>query len=268
MGTLRIAIWSTVAVWAGCSNIQPLQQGEPPRLGKGEGLAAVMMDTADPLSEVFIRPAGGNGTALEIPSIPVGQNVYLFKAPAGNYCFQQFHYGDILFFGRGADLDCFNVPAGELGYSGDLAPRVVNGQVIIHQNYDFDAFQRLLKKQYPQIAAQFLRPAPPPAPGMPAPAQPARCEATQQVCAWTQTVAGSRSQTIFLENNTLWPIRIRVFQLYDCRNLRQACTTKRVNIRLRPHASAKVLTVDPANPLGAYAYQFRYEYGFDLPGGT
>lgn len=265
------------AVLAGCS-VHPIQQDQPLVLGKDEGLAAVEFVTLDPLSEVFIRPAGNGGKSLEISAVPAGQNLYLFQVPAGHYCFQQFHYGSILFFGSGASLACFIVPAGQLGYSGNLSPLVTNGQVLVHQDYDFESFRKLLKQKYPRIAAQF-RPTPMPAQAAPdqiqvqAAPEPAteqqpkpQCDNLKQVCSWAENVANSRSQSLFIKNNSKWPIRIVTFQLYDCINVKQPCTTRQVDIKLAAHTTKKVLVVDPADPDGAYTYQFRYEYGFDVYG--
>lgn len=277
MRDLSLAWLFMVTSLAGCS-INSIQQDQPLLLGKGEGLAAIVMNTKDPITEVFVRPAGEGGDSLEIPSVPVGRSLYLFQVKAGHYCFQQFHYGDILFFGRGADVACFEVPAGQVGYSGDLAPLAENGRVVIHQDYDFDSFRALLNQEYPHIAAQFqLSPAAPlplPAPGstqsvpvsQPAPVDKPHCDKRQQLCAWAETAKGSRSQSIFLKNNTQWPIRIMAFQLYDCVNVKQACSVSRIDLRLPPHAGKKVMVVDPSDPDGAYTYQFRYEYGFDLSG--
>jgi hypothetical protein len=266
---------SGMLVLGGCG-IQPIQQDQPVVLGKGEGLAAIEFKTLDPLSQVFIRPAGSGGKSLEISAVPAGLSLYLFKVPAGHYCFQQFHYGDILFFGQGADLACFQVPAGQLGYSGDLSPLVDLGKVMIHQDYDYAAFRAVLEQRYPKIAAQFesiQTPANPDSasrqrtPESVKEEQPKpQCDKLKQLCAWAENATNSRSQTIFIKNNTKWPIRIVAFELYDCINVKETCGAKQASVKLPPHATGKIMVVDPADPDGAYNYQFRYEYGFDTTG--
>lgn len=263
-----------IVLLGGCS-IQPIQQDQPIVLGKNQGLAAIEFRTLDPLTDVFIEPVGNGGKALQIPHVPVGQSLYLFQVPAGHYCFQRFNYGNTLFYGEGADLACFQVPAGQLGYSGDLSPLVNLGKVMIHQDYNYEAFRAALKRKYPRIAAQFKpvqTPALPPSASSLAPAVPEpvkeqkskpQCDKYKQLCAWVDTSTNSRSQTIFIKNNTKWPIRIVAFELYDCINVKEACDAKSANIRLAPHQARKIMVVDPADPDGAYNYQFRYEYGFD-----
>lgn len=277
MQNLKIPGLAVFALLAACSNVQPIQQDQPILLAKGDGLAAVVMNTMDPLSEVFVRPAASGGTTLEIPSVPVGRTIFLFEVKAGNYCLQQFHFGEIEFFGQGADVECFVVPEGQLGYSGDLMPRVNNRQVFIHQDYDFDSFRALLRRDYPKIAAQFAPQAPststaaepaskaPALPGLPVKAEKPSCNL--QTCIWFENVTGSQSQTIYVQNKTKWTIRITTLQLYDCVNIKQTCSTNQVNIRLPAHTSRLVLTVDPADPAGAYTFYVRYQYVFDLSAG-
>jgi hypothetical protein len=266
---------AAAAIVAGCS-IQPIKQDQSIVLDPDQGLAAVEFETLDPISEVFIRPAGDGGKSLEIAAVPTGQSLYLFQVPAGHYCFQQFHYGNIEFFGQGADVACFQVPAGQLGYSGSLSPLVTLGKVIIHQNYDYQAFRQLLKHQYPKIADQF-QPVQTDSPAAlaqvlqqdavePVAKQEPQCDKLKQVCVWADTATNTRAQTIFIKNNTKWPIRVTQFELYDCINVKQACGVKQANIKLPAHVTKKIMVVDPADPDGAYNYQFRYEYGFDVYG--
>lgn len=275
MRSVKTVASAATLLLAACSSMQPIQQDQPTLLAKGNGLAAVVMNTKDPLTEVFIRPAGSGGTGMEIPSVPVGRTLYLFEVEAGTYCFQQFHYGSILFFGQGAALACFVVPAGQIGYSGDLMPRAENGKVYIHQDYDSGSFLALLQRDYPKIATQF---APPPSvlpapaapspqttpPSMPVAAQKPNCNL--QTCTWSEPIAGTQSQAIYIKNKTRWMIRITILQLYDCVNIKEACSTRQVSIKVPAHASKQVMVVNPADPAGAYAYYFRFEYRIDLSG--
>ena len=149
-GTLFLALTA-------CS-VAPIQQDQPVRLSQGQGLAAVMLDTLDPLSQVNIDPSAPGGANFSISAVPIGKNIYLFAVPAGHYCFTSYRYGRWEMYGKGGELGCFDVPAGGLGYSGTLAPRVENGKVVTHQVMDPAGFRALLTALYPAIARQFPAP--------------------------------------------------------------------------------------------------------------
>ncbi|HEX2668280.1 MAG TPA: hypothetical protein VHP13_07890 [Gammaproteobacteria bacterium] len=142
-----------------CS-VAPIQEDGPVRLVPGQGLAAVTFDTLDSLSEVLID--GHDGKRLHIPSVPVGRNIYLFAVPAGEYCFVRFQYAHIAFVGKRGHLACFDVYAGELSYSGTLAPRTEGDEIVNRQVQDPAGFRTLLAQQYPQVSAEF-----PPQPDQP-----------------------------------------------------------------------------------------------------
>ena len=142
---------------AACS-AAPIQQDQPVQLSQGQGLAAVMLDTLDPLSQVNIDPSAPGRSNFSIPAVPIGKNIYLFAVPAGHYCFTSYRYGQWEMYGKGGELGCFDVPAGGLGYSGTLAPRVENGQIVTHQVMDPAGFRALLTALYPAIARQFPAP--------------------------------------------------------------------------------------------------------------
>jgi hypothetical protein len=163
----RYAAGFGLLLLAGCSSVAPIQQDQPIYLQPGQGLMAVVLDTLDPITQVIIDPGAPGGAKIDIPTVPAGINVYLYPVPAGDYCFTAFQYGNWHFKGEQGQLACFQVKAGELGYSGSLAPRVDNGQVKSHQDMDLEGFRTLMNQRYPIIAKQFL---PPPAPQGPPPA--------------------------------------------------------------------------------------------------
>lgn len=142
---------------AACS-VAPLQRDQPVQLSQGQGLAAVMLDTFDPLTLVSIEPHTAGGAHFSIPAVPIGKNIYLFAVPAGHYCFTSYRYAHWVMYGKGGELGCFDVPAGGLGYSGTFAPRVENGKVVTHQVMDPAGFRALLTALYPVIAKQFPAP--------------------------------------------------------------------------------------------------------------
>lgn len=277
MGRLRVLVGSLslTIMLSACSIMQPIQQDQPLLLSKDQGVAAILMDALDPVTDVFLKPEDG-GSTLDIPAVPIGMTLYIFQTQAGKYCLQQFYFGTIRFFGLPGKMTCFDVHAGQLGYSGNLAPRIINGKPVIEQTYNLNAFRALLKQQYPRIAQQFLSPpaAPLPVatpesanePGGPGKIQKTRCNPHEQVCAWSEQVKSSSSQAIFLRNNTDWTVKINEFELYDCINIKQKCILTPSHIILKPHEAKQVLIVDPAESNGAYTYRYRYEYGFMLPG--
>jgi hypothetical protein len=146
------------ALLCGCA-AAPLQHDQTVSLGSDQGLAAVMIDTLDPLTEVAFRQPDG-GRKLVVAAVPAGINIYLFPIRAGRYCMTGFHFAN-LDFKMGGAPECFQVSAGRLSYSGTLAPRVEDGRPVTHQVMDLQGFRVLLGEQYPTIARQF--PAPPPA---------------------------------------------------------------------------------------------------------
>jgi hypothetical protein len=269
------------AAVAGCG-LAPLQQDQPVYLLPGQGLAAVMLDTLDPLTQVIIEPRGSGGTKLDIASVPSGKNIYLFPVPAGQYCFTRFQYGRWGFFGKEGELACFEVKAGEIGYSGTLAPRVEDGQVYSHQVMDTDGFRALLTQRYPIIAKQFLPPPPkpytaedlqeqeqaPPAvtanlpiPAVITPRKPPDA-GKDQISSWIEDIPGTRAEVVFFRNNTGWTIEVRRFELYDCVGVKQACGVQKLKLVLPPHTTKQAIVIEPASPDDAYAFRTRYIYGF------
>lgn len=158
----RILPMAALALALAACSLPPLMQDAPVKLGPGQGLAAVTFDSLDPLVDVVLD-GRRTGTRLRIESVPVGRTVYLFKAPDDYYCMTTFRYGQWSFKAKdGADLACFPVIAGNLSYSGTLAPRVEGKTIVNHQVQDPQGFRILLQQQYPQVARQF--PAPPASP--------------------------------------------------------------------------------------------------------
>ncbi|HEX4300074.1 MAG TPA: hypothetical protein VH327_04320 [Gammaproteobacteria bacterium] len=153
---LRVA--SAAALLCACA-VAPLPQDQVVTLAPGQGLAAVMIDTLDPLSLVTFEQPGG-GAKLVVATAPAGINIYLFPTRAGRYCMTRFQFASFDFSAR-AGAECFQVSAGQLSYSGTLAPRVEEGRPVTHQVMDQQGFRVLLGERYPTVAKQF--PPPPPA---------------------------------------------------------------------------------------------------------
>jgi hypothetical protein len=259
---------------------EPIQQDQPIVLAAGQGLAAVVFDTKDPLTDVVVE---SSDTKLGITSVPIGTNLYPFQVPAGSYCFTRFYVGRWSFHALDKQGQCFEVKAGELGYAGALAPRAENGEVMTHQEMDLDVLRKLMRAQYPIIAKQFLpaevqdytaadlrAPAATtevpvsdtaPVPVSVTPHHPPAAD-KDQISNWFEDVPGTAAQVIFVRNNTGWPMQVKRFELYDCVAVKQKCGVQKFTLILPPHATKQVMIVEPDDPHDVYTFRDRYIYGF------
>lgn len=156
-GGCKLAAMVLLAALAACGSA-PLALDQPLQLRPGQGLAAVMLDTLDPLTQVSLEPRSPDGIKLIIPAAPAGKSLYLFPAPAGHYCLVSYHYGRYTLTGGGEGFGCFDVVSGKLVYGGTLAPRVEESKVVTHLVMDAAGFRALLQKLYPSVAGQFPPP--------------------------------------------------------------------------------------------------------------
>lgn len=259
---------------AGCSSVASIQQDQPLILKAGDGIAMVQFDTLDHLTQVQLVSAQSRGNTIDIPNVPVGMSTFLFEAPAGRYCLQRFSFGNYLISHKGEYVNCFVVPAGEVGFSGIYSLRAQNGMVAAGQNLDVANAQMELKRDYPRIAAQFLRPEPELAPTTettkaPAQTAPAATSTTPPppgkdlMSSWTEHDKQGQADTIYLRNNTKWTLDITVFELYDCANIKQACKPMHPKFKLAPHQTKPFMKVQPDNPYAAYSFHYRLRYDFD-----
>ena len=138
---------------AGCG-LDPVQPDQEIALQPGQGIAAVVIDTLDPLNAFYIK-SGDHDSApvIKIPHVEVGVHLFIFVVPSGSYCVTRFSSGSYYFTAddpkHGA---CFDVIAGKVAYSGNLSPRGYNGRVITDQDYNWPAFEKMFKQQYPKLA--------------------------------------------------------------------------------------------------------------------
>ncbi len=250
------------AVLAGCAAVTPIQQDQPLLLPAGDGVAAVQFNALDHLTQVQIVSAQSGGETLEIPSVPVGKSTFLFEVPAGRYCLQRFYVGRVFIYRKFQFGDCFVVPAGALGFSGIYSPRAKHGQIVTGQDLDVAKESVELKRDYPRIAAQFLQPAPAPvAAEAPTPMTPPPA-GNGQVSTWIQHHKNPLEDSVYVRNNTRWPLVIYLFDLYDCANIKPACTITHPDFKLAPHQTRMIMQIAPADPQGAYAFYYRFSYRF------
>ena len=233
------------ALLAGCASVAPIQQDQPLMLKAGDGVAVVQFDALENVTQVQIVAAKSGGQTLNIPSVPAGKSTFLFEVPAGRYCLERFYVQGIFIYQKDANSSCFMVPAGQIGFSGIFSPRGEHGQIITYQNLDVAADSALLKQSYPKIAAQFLQmtPAPAAAPA-PAPSE-SRKASNGQTTTWIKHETSPLEDTIYIRNDTQWPIVITSFQFYDCANIKPACTTSHPGFRIAPHQTRVYMQVQP-----------------------
>ena len=254
------------AVLAGCAAVTPIQQDQPLLLPAGDGLAVVQFNALDNLTQVQIVSAHSGGQTLELPSVPVGKSTFLFEVPAGRYCLQRFWERfwteNVFIYHPGQYEGCFVVPAGEVGFSGIYSPRWENGRIVTGQDLDVAKESAELERDYPRIAAQFLRSEPaPPTAVAPTPAASPR-SSNGQVSTWIKHEKNPLEDSVYVRNNTQWSLVIYLFELYDCANIKPACTITHPDFKLAPHQARIIMQIAPADPQGAYAFYYRFSYRF------
>lgn len=152
---------------AGCG-LAPIDKRQSVSLGPNEGIAAVVTDSLNTLSQVTIEGTDPNSASMKISMAPVGVSMYLFVVPAGHYCLTQYSVGmSLVEMDDKLHGDCFDVVAGKIAYSGNLAPRAFSSSgtwgknglegynIKTLQNFEWDAFQKKLKEEYPAVAAKY-----------------------------------------------------------------------------------------------------------------
>lgn len=138
---------------AGCG-LDPVQPDQGITLQPGQGIAAVVMDTLDPLNAIYIKSADNDrAPTIEIHHVEVGVHLFVFVVPPGSYCVTRYSYLNYYITQNDPKHGvCFYVIAGKIAYSGNLSPRSYNGKLYVDQNYNWEAFRKMLKDQYPKLA--------------------------------------------------------------------------------------------------------------------
>jgi hypothetical protein len=140
---------------AGCGATDPVQPDQDVTLPKGVGIAAVVINSRDPLTGVTFRSRDYPDAApLQVGGVDRGITLRVFLLPAGSYCAAAFGYRDVLLKERGSDHEvCFDVIPGKVAYSGDIGPRGDDqNRILMFQRYNWPAFEKMFKEQYPKLA--------------------------------------------------------------------------------------------------------------------
>jgi len=263
----RVLPWAVLALLTGCASVlgqPPISPGQSVRLQPGEGIAALLMDTYDPVTQVRLESPDEKNPVLVLPSMAAGRTLALFAVPAGVYCLKQFNSGRFQFRSRGLDVGCFQVTAGHISYSGNMVPmddpRPTSGAhgAVTDQQYQATAFLDLLKQQYPEMAAAY-----PTAGPSPASEGGEQNDIYQAVATWYVESADHESFDVFFRNNTNWDLVLDHFEITTCDNIKQPCGTRTVSLPLAPNTTVKYMTIEQADV--RQAYQFDYNYNYERP---
>lgn len=155
------------ALLCGCG-LAPIDDDQAVTLGPDQGIAAVVLDALNPISQFTIESTDPKGATIKVPSAPIGVSLYLFVVPAGRYCVSRYSVGmtNIRTDSPGHG-DCFDVVAGKIAYSGNLAPRAFNSggtwvrnelvgyDIRTLQNFEWPQFEKKLRDEHPVLAAKY-----------------------------------------------------------------------------------------------------------------
>jgi hypothetical protein len=260
-----VLLLSGTGFLAGCavlSSQPPIAPGQSVQLQPGDGIAALVMDTLDPVTQVLLVSTDGEGPTLDLPSMPAGRTLALFEVPTGVYCLKQFSYGEYRFISRKFQLGCFQVTTGHISYSGSIKPTAgrdpatgENG-AIVDQAYEPAVFLALLKQQYPQVMAAYPTAGPVTGNGVEA-----QDDISKELATWSVEAADHRSFQVFMRNNANWPVKLTDFKMTGCTNIKQQCGDQPVGMTIQPNTTIKVMVVEQADI--QQAYDFRYQYNYD-----
>jgi hypothetical protein len=240
----------------------PIAPGQSAQLQPGQGIAALVMDTLDPVTQVLLVSTDDKGPTLDLPSMPAGRTLALFAVPTGVYCLKQFSYGRYRFFSKKLELGCFQVTAGHISYSGSIKPTAgrdpSTGEdaAMIDQAYEPAVFLALLKQQYPQVMAAY--PTAGPATGKDVEAQD---DINREMATWSVEAADHQSFEVYVRNNANWALTLTEFKITKCTNIKQQCGDQPVGMTLQPNTTLKFMVVEQADR--QQAYEFQYEYNYD-----
>ena len=250
-------VLAVVLALAACSS-QPTVSDDPQPLPPGEGIAAVVLDAPERIQEIQFAPRFSGGSKFEVPDTQGGATLYLLPVKAGRYCLQHFYYHGSR-VNSTEDLGCFTVIAGHITYSGDIVPEL--GEFSSHDNttlytrmdHEPTMFRRLLAG-YPKMAAAYPVAAAAPVTlqeGVEPPSKDA------ELGFWYE-FGPDRTESIDVQNNTAWNMKITHLQLVDCENLAQPCADMPLNQVLGPFESRKLLTLGPADQHKEYSFRYQY----------
>src|SRR5574337_519334 len=110
----------SIAMLCGCASTSELAN-KPVQLQPGQGIAAIVLDAPNRITQIKYTAKGANGSGFEVPDTKGGPSLYLVPVQAGRYCLQHFRYWRTI-FDSVQDLGCFTAVAGQITYAGTIVP--------------------------------------------------------------------------------------------------------------------------------------------------
>src|SRR5574337_777381 len=243
----------SIAMLCGCASTSELAN-KPVQLQPGQGIAAIVLDAPNRITQIKYTAKGANGSGFEVPDTKGGPSLYLVPVQAGRYCLQHFRYWRTI-FDSVQDLGCFTAVAGQITYAGTIVPSPYLSGAQTDQQFNPSEFEAMLHPQYPVIAGLY--------PVASAAAPPPNSNATPAsnlLSTWVQNVPDQQAQTIYVQNNASWSVELVNLRLYNCTNIKPACVTTALHVTLGPFASKELMTVEPAQ--GGESYSFMYDFNY------
>lgn len=242
-----------MAALLGCASTGELAN-KPVQLQPGEGIAAIVLDAPNRITQIKYEAKDANGGGFEVPDTQGGPSLYLVPVQAGRYCLQHFRYWRTI-FDSVRDLGCFTAVAGKITYAGTIVPSPNLSGAQTDQQFNPAQFHAMLHQQYSVVANMYAVAS--------APEPPAAAHATAAsnlISTWVENVPNGQAQAIYVQNNSSWSVEIVQLRLYDCSNIKQACGTSTLHAVLGPFARKELMVVEPVSSDAPYAYMYDFNY--------
>lgn len=85
---------------------------------------------------------------------------------------------------------------------------------------------------------------------------------SEAVTAWMSDQAGSTpGKIVYMRNNSSAPVMITSLTLYECENIRNACTMMPLSLRLEPGQAREIQRVEPQRREEPFSFRFRFGWG-------
>lgn len=243
---------SLAALW-GCASTGELAD-QPVQLKPGQGIAAVVLDAPNRITQIKYLAKSAHGTSFEVPDTQGGPSLYLVPVQAGRYCLRHFRYWRTV-FDAVQDLGCFTAVAGQITYAGTIVPSPTLSGAQTEQQFNPLEFEAMLHQQYPVIAGLYpVATAPAPPPGSHA------TPGSNLLSTWLEYARQPQVQKIYVQNNASWSVELVTLHLYDCSNVKPACGTSVLHTTLGPFARQELMTVAPAQAGEPYSFEYDFKY--------
>ncbi|MFT6732303.1 MAG: hypothetical protein ACJAS9_000483 [Polaribacter sp.] len=153
----NIIICSSAIIISSCASlaIPTLPDESSKNIAPGNGVLALTLNTIEKINHISIESSkAGHNFVIKWPSI--GENIFLYEVPAGEYCLNRATYnqGTVYFkdaYSHNSKGFCTIVEEGSLSYSGHIFLRLNPSSINRYQ-----AFVRKLNREYPNTCKEFI----------------------------------------------------------------------------------------------------------------